>query len=340
MEISDQINWGEALDSIFLTPDETRSHTLFNLLVTDIIKRNARSGIISTFRKGKVLDRNSKGVPVELSLDEYHSKYGGTDHDALKMIATDVSQKAHFAISNLYKNNHRKRVEKIKIDLSAYLLEHYLEPLKNGKRTISDIFYWRNTSLRQNKLSQDAGSMNFNDDYPLQIAAAAGENPEDLLSLASARRILSQITSALQEALSELFRNFRDSFNYLIALIESSLLVRETQANKPKSKRTSTVQKDLSAIFFNALHKLNEYSNDRYSLVYSGGYDPFEQLGCGGVSPDSRMERFKNKAKLLKIFRPLLKRCLKPCFKKKDVVTITEALCTWVENVKYKNVAS
>jgi len=338
MEISDQVNWGETLDSIFRTPEDIRSHNLFRGLVEHFVERTAQSGIISTFSRAKVLDRDSKGIDTERPLDEWCSKVGGTDHDALKLIATDVSQKAFFAINNLYKNNHYKRVEKIKEDPEAYLLEHYLEPLKKGKRTILEIFYWRNTSLRKNTSPKNAGIENYNEGYALKMAAAAGETPEELLSLAWTRRILSQVTLALQETLSGLFTNFRDSFDYLVALIESALLVRESQADKPRSKKTSTVLADMSAIFLNALCELNEYSHERYRLVFSGVYDPFAQVSCGGATLTARVARVKKRARLLQVFRPLLRKSLKKWFQKKDVGNITRTIYKWVENVKYKSV--
>lgn len=340
MEYPEARNTESVFDAVFKAPDTIEAAIKFHGLVLDIIEDTAKAGVVFTYKNARIII-GLEGASVVRTLGEICTVSSGnspmfTEEEALNIIALDVSQKAFIRIRSLGEHNHYKRVAEIRADLDKYLQDHYLEPLQNGKRTISDIFYFQKPFSPFPQIGGGSGGFPGDEEYPAIEPVALGETPDDLLLRGMDSEYVVRVQDATREVIQVLFNKFQDSFQYLIALIESSLLVRESQTRKPKSKRTATVHQDMSALFMDSLCALHLYNHARYVSVFGRGYNPFTRLGCGGRSNKDRTQRNRNKKALLAEFLCLLEAALAKRLTASETKSIIGAIRSWLEEIKIK----
>ena len=300
-------------------------------LVEDLLDASAPQGLSQAYSKAIFVVGDSKGHTKRRTLKEICSvsENGSaiySEEEAFKILAFDVSQKAFNFVRERYESHPHARAP---FDLRKHIVERYLRPIRLGKKTVSDIFYSYKWSSGSGKLV-DGDDAELRDEPP-----AAGETPEEQLAAKRAREDLSAIMQALACAMRELRSCCEESFNYLLALIEATLILRAVQTGRAASDKTETVHQDMSPLFVEAFRELGVYNHAQYGKVFDKKYDPFVQVECAGATSAVKTKRSRARDKLLELFIPLLAFALTPVCSEHDVQDILRAIYGWLKDITW-----
>lgn len=298
-------------------------------LVSAMVDISAPAGVIRTYEKAKFKIGDSKGRSVTITLKEMCSSIGSgfspySEEDAIKMIAFDVSQKVFEYLRRHYEGHPHKRAA---FSLYKYILVEHLERLQKGNAAISDIFYFQ----------KRVGPANINEDDEDEREYAIpsfGDSPGELLERGEKRRLLASLSKALSSAMGQLRKVCVESFNFLVALVESALIARADQSGRFASRVTETVLQDISPLFVESLLMAGGFTQEQYQKVFDSNYDPFSGLHCGGSSGAARVWRVRARKKMLVLFEPLLATALGAVLLTKVADSVLAAVCTWLKGIR------
>lgn len=362
---SGDVRFGLALDKI---------NTVSVALLESVVEQN----VFQALKTVKVLVGNDSGKSQEVFLfdsllrGEIESIPDGwqlTEEEAINLVASDMASRAIQDIQHLGSQKQREKLAAIEMDFAGYLSEKYLDEILSGKLVVAGV---KAIDARAESYSEtpwdnaDDGELinPFSKMGMALIFLGDKESPARILFLKKIKTCLDQIMRAVSAATKKLKERCSESFNYLVALIEESLLARVRQYDKAPSKKTMQVQRDMSSIFVNPLIAQG-FDHDWYGHIFNEDYDSFARLGCAGDTGAQRTKRSKHKRRLLEVFAPLLTEELRAAFcgneleleefsqftrwsglethlaeKKQsftqDINIIVNTLCDWIASIGYK----
>lgn len=300
-------------------------------LVEDLLDASAPQGLSRTYAHalfivGAGTGRTKKRTLKEICSVSENSSAMYAEEEALKILAFDVSQKVFDDIRKRYEDHPHADAP---FDINKHIVKKHLEPIRLGRKAVSDIFY-------SYKWGRGGGKSADGDDENRQAEpAATGETPEEQLVANKAREYLFAITKALVCAMRELRSCCEESFNYLLALIEATLILRAVQTGRSASDITETVHQDMSPLFVDAFREMGVYNHTQYRKVFNEKHDPFIRVKCVGTTVDVRAKRSRARDKLLELFIPLLAFALTPVCPEQDVQDMLRAIYGWLKDITW-----
>jgi len=301
-------------------------------LVADLLEASSPKGFLKTYAKARFnvpvgKEKMEKRTLKEICSVSENGSARYIEEEALIIIAVDVSQKVFDYIRKRYEDHPHADAP---FDLNKYIVKKCLEPIRLGRKAVSDIFY-------SYKWGFGGGSAADGDDEDRVIEPTAiGETPEEQLAAKLAREHLSAILNAVVCAMRKLRNLCEKSFNYLLALTEATLILRAVQAGRAFSDKTETVHQDMSPLFVAGFLELGAYNHAQYKKVFNKTYDPFIPVDCAGTTKAVRTRRSRARARLLKLFRPLLAAALQAACPARDVEVVLNSVCGWLKEITWQ----
>ena len=298
--------------------------------VADLLDASAPQGRFQAYAKALFVVGNGEGCTEKRTLKEICSvsESGSamySEEEALNIIAFNVSQNVFNDVRKRYEDHPHARAP---LDLPKYIIKKYLEPIRRGRKAVSDILYSYKWGCR-------GGTAAGEDNEERRDEPAIGETPEEQLAAKKAREYLSAITQALVCAMRELRSGCEESFKYLLALTEVTLILRSVQTGRASSDITETVHQDMSPLFVDVFRELGVYNHAQYRKVFDKKYDPFVQVECAGVAKAVRTKRSRARDKLLELFIPLLAFALTPVCPEQDAQDMLRAIYGWIKDITW-----